>query len=404
MSSDLHKRAALPVPDIRLGGQFNGIRTIAGVIGALCLILCVAGYFFNRAEFFHSYLFAYMYWAGFSVGGLGVVLLNNVVGGKWGVTTRSFFLAAARPMWLIALLFLPFLAGMPEVWPWANQHLVHNNGFLWHRRAYMNPTMFWIRAAIFFAILIWFVQKVLRMADAQDQTGGAHWPKRLGRSSAPVLLAFTFVGTFAYFDWVLSTSVEFYSTIYGALLLIGNVLQTFALTITVLLIASKKDRFGGRINKSLLHDLGNLMFAFTIFWTYLSVSQLIIIWPADLPQEVTWYLVRVKGGWKAVAAIISVIMFAIPFLALLSQARKQTPHRLIKISIWLLVAKAVDMFWVVLPTFRRDGFYVYWTDFAAFLGIGGLWVFLYLGYLAKRPLLPLRDPRVSPVVPEEAVA
>jgi hypothetical protein len=400
MSAD--HRSSLPVPEIRLEAQFSNFRGIAGAVGALCLLLSCAGFFFNRVEFFHSYLFSYLYWVGFTFGGLGIVLLNNVVGGRWGVTTRSFLIAAARTLPAMLLLFIPFFFGMDKIWPWADANRLHNDAFLWHKRHYLNVPFFWIRAAFYFAVFFFLAFRVRRMADQQDATGGASWPVRMRQMSAPGLLVFVFLATFAYIDWVLSADNQFYSTVYGAMLLIGNVLQTFALTIVAVILASKKDRFGGRINSSLLHDLGNLMFAFTIFWTYLSVSQLIIVWPADLPQEIAWYLVRVKGGWKPVAAAISLIMFAIPFLALLSQTRKQQPHRLIRVAVWLLVAKAIDLFWIIEPTFRTNGFYVYWTDITTFLGIGGVWLYLYFGYLRERPLLPLKDPRIMPAMPEVA--
>jgi hypothetical protein len=142
-----------------------------------------------------------------------------------------------------------------------------------------------------------------------------------------------------------------------------------------------------------------MMFAFMIFWTYLSVSQLIIVWPADLPQEIQWYLVRVRGGWRVIASAIALVMFVIPFLALLSQARKRNPKRLIRVAIWILCARAVEMFWIVEPTYRSKGFAVYWTDFAAFIGVGGIWLYVYLGQLRRRPLLPLRDPRVMAPAP-----
>jgi hypothetical protein len=222
---------------------------------------------------------------------------------------------------------------------------------------------------------------------------------RMRQFSAPGLLIFVLTATFAYIDWVLSADVQFYSTVYGAMILIGDVLQTLALTIVVLILASKTDRFGGRINAALLHDLGNMMFAFMIFWTYLSVSQLIIVWPADLPQEIQWYLVRVRGGWRVIASAIALVMFVIPFLALLSQARKRNPKRLIRVAIWILCARAVEMFWIVEPTYRSKGFAVYWTDFAAFIGVGGIWLYVYLGQLRRRPLLPLRDPRVMAPAP-----
>jgi len=186
------------------------------------------------------------------------------------------------------------------------------------------------------------------------------------------------------------------------MLLIGDVLQTFALSIIVLILISRPDRFGGRINAQLLHDLGNLMFAFTIFWTYLSASQLIIVWPADLPQEIGWYLLRTRGFWKVLTWVVGLTMFAIPFLALLSQARKRNPKRLMRVAVWLLCARVIDIFWIVEPTFRNKGFALYWTDFAAFIGVGGIWLYAYLGQLRRRPLLPLHDPRIAQPLPELA--
>jgi len=166
------------------------------------------------------------------------------------------------------------------------------------------------------------------------------------------------------------------------------------LSIIVLILTSREDRFGDRVGSKILHDLGNLMFAFTIFWTYLSASQLIIIWPADLPQEIGYYLLRTQGFWKVLTWALGLSMFAIPFLALLSQQRKRNPKRLIRVAFWILLARLLDVFWVIEPTFRNKGFALYWTDIAAFFGVGGIWLFVYLGQLRRRPLLPLHDPRL----------
>jgi hypothetical protein len=396
-----HGHTAVEVPEIRLGSRAADIERWAMLIGGAGLILSAIGFFVNRASFFQSYLFAFLYWSGFALGGLGILLLNNVVGGKWGVTTRSLLIAAMRTLPLIFIFLLPILLfGLPSLYPWAHPDLVSHNQFLAHRKPYMNIPFFLVRVLIYFAVWLFWGFRALRMADLQDKTGDATLPVRMRQFSAPGLLAFVLTITFAYIDWVLSTDVEFYSTVYGAMIMIGDVLQTFALTIIVLIFASKGDRFGGRINSSLLHDLGNLMFAFTIFWTYLSASQLIIIWPADLPQEIAWYLVRVRGGWTIIAAVVAICMFAIPFLALLSQARKQNPNRLIRVAFWILAARAIDLFWIVEPTFRTHGFALYWTDITTFFGLGGIWVFFYLRQLKRRPLLPLRDPRIMQPLPE----
>jgi len=357
------------------------------------LLLCVAGFFANRAEFFQSYLFAFQYWGGFAFGGLAVLLLNNVVGGKWGVTIRRLLEAKVRTLPVVFVLFLPILLGLPYLYPWAND-TIHLNKVVAHKAPYLNTPFFVIRLFIYFALWIVIGMRVQKMTDRQDETGDPTLVVRLRQFSAPSLLAFVLTATLAFIDWILSTDPEFYSTVFGALILIGDVLQTFALSIIVLILISREDRFGDRIGSKILHDLGNLMFAFTIFWAYLSASQLIIIWPADLPQEIGYYLLRTRGFWKVITWGIGLSMFAIPFLALLSQQRKRNPKRLIRIAMWVLFARALDVFWVVEPTFRNKGFALYWTDIAAFLGVGGIWIFVYLGQLRRRPLLPLNDPRL----------
>jgi hypothetical protein len=382
-------------------------------VGALGLLLCVAGFFQNRTQFFQSYLFAFIYWGGFAIGGLGVLLLNHTVGGRWGVTARRFLEAKMRTLPLILLFFVILLLGLKDLYPWTHSDLVTNNPYLHQRQGYLNIPFFLVRVLVYFGVWLFWGLRVNRMADRQDETGDPTLGERMRAFSAPGLLIFVLTATFAYIDWILSADAQYYSTVYGAMILIGDVLQTFALTLVVMILASRGDRFGGRVNAVVLHDLGNLMFAFTIFWTYLTASQLIITWPANLPQELQWYLDRVHGFWKWFAAVTAVSMFAIPFLALLSQARKQNPQRLMRIAIWLLVARIIDVFWIVIPTFRNaspsallstsHGFTIYWTDFAAFFGIGGIWLYAYLRQLRRRPLLPLRDPRVMTPLPEIAV-
>jgi hypothetical protein len=393
-------RMSAPIPEERLGSRAIRFEKTAGLIGVVGLLLCGVGFFVNRAEFFQSYLFAFIYWGGFTLGGVCVLLMNHVVGGIWGVTTRRLLGGAVRTLPLLILLFIPIVIGIRDIYPWAQPETVKHNDFLLHKQGYLNLPFFLLRTAVYFVIWIFWGFRVYKMADVQDETGDTSLQERMRRFSAPGLLIFVLTASFAYIDWILSADAQYYSTIYGAMILIGDVLQTFALIIIVLVLASGKDRFGGRVNPKVLHDLGNLMFAFTIFWTYLSASQLIITWPANLPQEIEWYLVRVRGGWKALAVIVAFSMFAIPFLALLSQARKRDPIRLMRVAVWILCARAVDIFWIVAPTYRTHGFALYWTDFAAFLGVGGIWTYVYLGQLRRRPLLPLRDPRVAEPMPE----
>ncbi len=406
--------AAVAVPEINLGPKAASIERIAGLIGIAGLFGCVVGYFTDHERFFQSYLFAFLFWAGFAVGGLGILLLNNVVGGKWGVTIRRYNEACARTMPLIAVFFVVILLGVKDIYGWATPANVAANEFLKHRQAYLNFWGFTLRTVVNFAIWLFFIWRLNKWTDEQDHTGDPQIKEKLRKFSAPALLIFVLSVTVAYIDWILSVDNQFYSTVFGGMVLIANVQATFAMSILALILTSTENRFDSRVNAPILHDLGKLLFAFTIFWTYLSASQLIIIWPANLPQEITWYLDRTDGFWKALATFVGLTMFAIPFLALLSQDRKKDPRRLIRVTVWVLVVNAIYFFWLVEPTFRGSsasttlhtspGFNVYWTDFAAFFGIGGIWVYYFIAQLRRRPLLPLKDPRLSPSLPREVIA
>jgi hypothetical protein len=401
--SDRHQLPSIPVPVERLGPKAIAFQRTAGIIGILGLAACVAGYFANPTTFFQSYMFGLIYWAGFALGGLGVLLMHNTVGGRWGVTIRRLLEAEMRTLPLIAVLLIPvFVLGLSILYPWARPDEVAHTPVLQHKQGYLNLPFFAVRAVLYFVIWMFWGLRVSRMADKQDDTGDPTLRERMRAFSAPGVLVFTLTGTFAYIDWLLSADPQFFSTVYGAMLLIGDVLQTFALSIIVLTTVSEKDGFQGRINSKVLHDLGNLMFAFVIFWTYLSASQLIIVWPANLPQELQWYLDRVNGFWQYIAATIAIVMFALPFLLLLSQDRKRNPKRLRRVAYFILCARAVDLFWIVEPTYRRKGFAFYWTDIATFVGIGGIWLYYFIAQLRRRPLLPLQDERIAPPVTEIA--
>ena len=161
-----HHPGTVAVPDIRLGSRFAGVERSAGLAGVIGLLLCVIGFFINRAEFFHSYLFAFFYWGGFTMGGLGILLMNNVVGGKWGVTTRRLLEAKMRTLPVLFLLFLPLLLGIPYLYPWAND-VIHHNKIVQHKAPYLNLPFFLVRVVIYFAIWLFWGFRVRKIQTSR---------------------------------------------------------------------------------------------------------------------------------------------------------------------------------------------------------------------------------------------
>ncbi len=220
---------------------------------------------------------------------------------------------------------------------------------------------------------------------------------------APGLVVFTFVTTFAFIDWVMSLEPHWFSTVYGAMFLIGQVLESFAFTIALVVLLSRRGPLREFVTRQHLHDLGNMMFAFMVLWAYLSFSQFLIIWAGNLPTEIPWYLRRLHHGWGWVAMTLVVFHFAAPFVLLLMRGVKRHADRLLKVCMLMLLIRVVDVFWIVEPAFYGQQIKIHWMDVAAPVGVGGLWLALFFWQLKSRPLVPLRDPRLEGA-PRETVA
>jgi hypothetical protein len=221
--------------------------------------------------------------------------------------------------------------------------------------------------------------------------------------SAPGLVVFVFFTTFSFIDWVMSLEPHWFSTIYGVMFLVGQVLESFAFVIALVILLSKWPPLKEHVTVQHLHDLGNMMFAFMVLWAYLSFSQFLIIWAGNLPDEIPWYLRRLRGGWGWVALTLVLFHFATPFVLLLMRKTKRHAQRLIRICLLMIAIRIVDVYWVVKPAFYGGGFTLYWVDFVAPLAIGGLWLALFFWQLNSRSLVPIRDPRLQGA-PRETVA
>ncbi len=387
-----------------LGPRMDRVQRIALVAGLVGLALCGVGLVVDRAQFFRSYLWAYLYWNGMAIGSLGILLLNHVVGGRWGIVIRRLVEAGTRTFPLMLALVVPILFGMGTLYIWTMPGVLAHDAAIRGKSGYLNIPFFIGRIVLYFAVWIFWSWMLRRRSLEQDQSGDPALVDNMRRIAAPGIVIFVFTATFAFVDLIMSLEPHWFSTIYGAMFLIGQVLETFAFMIAVLILLSKYTPFSSILTIQHFHDLGNLMFAFTVLWAYLSFSQFLIIWAGNLPEEIPWYLRRFSGGWAYVAVFIAVFHFCAPFAIMLFRYVKRNPRLLYFVAIWMAVIRMVDVFWIVEPSFYQEGmplhnqgFSLSWMDLAAPIGIGGIWIAAFIWQLKRFPLLPVNDPRLTEI-------
>ena len=379
--------------------ELADFRRWALVAGAAGVVVSLAGAFASPAQFFHSYLLAYVYWAGLGTGCLGIVMVYHLTGGGWGVSVRRLLEAGAATLPLMALLFVPLLFGLQQIYEWTRADVVAADVALRSKATYLNVPFFIARAAFYYLAWLTLMFLLDRWSRAQDGSGDPRLAVRMRKLSGGGLVLLAFTVTFAAFDWVMSLEPHWFSTIFGMLFLAGQGLGALAFVIAVAyLLASRRPEFARAFAPSVLNDLGNLMLAFVMIWAYLSFSQLLIIWAGNLPEEIPWYLHRIAGGWNVIALALAIFYFAVPFLVLLGRNNKRQHRRLALIAIGVIVARALDLFFLIAPEFYQDHVRLHWLDVAAWAGMGGLWLTIFAWRLGTRPLLALHDPELQPAL------
>jgi hypothetical protein len=379
----------------QLQSQLNRLQKVALIVGVVALALCGIGVALDKAQFFQSYLFGYLFWFGIAVGCFSVVTLHHLVGGGWGFVIQRILEAGSRTLPLMIILFVPLFFGMRELYLWARPEAVAGDKILLQKAPYLNVPFFWIRTAFYFGVWSFFIYLLNKWSHEQDRTGYPLITQKIEKLAGPALAAYVLTMTFAAFDWVMSLEPHWYSTIFGAIFVVGQGLTTLAFAIIGVRLLEKREPISGMIQTKHFHDLGNLMFAFVLLWAYVSFSQFFIIWSGNLPEEITWYMHRLHGGWGVMAMVIVIFHFFIPFVLLLMRKTKQRSKVLVKIAVAMFFMRFVDLFWTVAPNFDHGKFGIHWMDILAPIGIGGIWLAMFISQLKGRALMPLNDPRMA---------
>jgi hypothetical protein len=375
----------------------RGMAVMAAIIGA---IACVLGVIFQRHEFFISYLYAYLFWFGLTMGCFQVTMIHHLTSGRWGGITRRFLEAGMSALPVMAVLFIPIFFGVKTLYPWARPEDLAHEVVLQKRAHYENLTWFIVRSAVFLGLWTWMAVRLRQWSLQQDHTPDLEPTRKMRRLSGIGIVIYPFTGTLVYVDWLLSIEPDWYSTMFPVIVCISQILIAVAFAILALIWAQRGEPWRELTDKMRLRQLGNLLLAFVMFWTYISFGQLLVIYSGNLPAEIHWYLHRIAGDWKLIVAILAAFHFFVPFYALLFRGVTRHLRRLAVIAALVFLTGVVDAFWCVVPTFYPTGIHIDWMDVAALVALGGVWFALFATNLARAPVLPRNDPRLE--IKEEA--
>src|SRR5688572_6491647 len=383
--------------------EIDARRTRALMVGVAGLVVCGIGFFIDRDHFFRSWLIAYLLFLGISLGSMALMMIQHLSGGTWGVFRRVFE-ASSRTVPFMFVLFVPVILGMTSLYVWTHPEHVQADEILRHKSLYLNTGFFIGRAVLYFAI--WSgLSIVLNRLSARQDTGEVSVNPTIQRVSGAGIVLYALTVTFAGIDWIMSINPHWYSTLFGFLIMGGQGLAALAFTIVICTILIKREPLNSLFTPNHFHDLGKLMFAFVMLWAYFNFSQFLLTYAANLVEEIPYMITRLSHGWQYLAIFLLLFHFVVPWLLLLSRQTKRTPERLVVIAVWILFVRYADLFMMVTPEFAASGenlhmlageheshFFVHWLDVAAPLAIGGLWLWMFLTELRKRPMLAVGDP------------
>ena len=368
-----------------------------GIGGA---IACVIGFFINRQEFFRAYLPSWIFWFEIVAGALAVMMLQYVTGGEWGVIIRRPLGAAARTMTVMAILFIPIAIGVHYIYLWADPNVVAHDEVLQHKQRYLNVTAWLIRSAVYFALWILWAWRIRALSLRFYEDRAPETELVRSRWAALGLPMIVLTLTFASIDWMMSLEPKWYSSMYGITFTVSCGLTAFAYVTFLLTQLSKTRAMAGILKPSHFRDLGNLMLAFVMFWAYTGFSQFLLIWYANIKEEVPYYLKREHGTWGFMAVTLILFHFFLPFVMLLMRAIKDRPNTIAMVAVIVLVMRYIHTYWLLGPAWYGDHFYFSWMSVAAFLAIGGIWYWAFVNQLKGQTIIPIHETWVEEAIRE----
>ena len=369
-------------------------------VGAAGLALCALGSIggsesaaAHHKQFFTSYLFAWIFWLGVSLGSLGIIMMHHLLGGGWGLLIRRFGEAAALVVPLMAVLFIPIILGVYYLYPWADDAAVANDPVLQHKVPWLNFGFWTIRAVVYFALWTALALLLRTTPLARPGVNAGLFFARVRRVSAVGIVIYFITMSFGGVDWIMAREAQWYSTVFGFILCVGQAVSAACLLIVMLWLVHDEPPFKQIVQPNYLNDLGNVLMTFVILWAYLSFAQFLVIWLGNVQREITWYLHRTEGGWRSVGTVLILFHFLVPFIILLQRPLKRKAGRLAVIAAGIFFVHIIDeLYWVTATGYPRNPsaltwLYIQGMNLVAFVGIGGLWIAAFLWILGRAPLI-----------------
>jgi len=372
------------------------------IFGVICAVIAAAVSIHSPAEFFRGYLMGFMWCLGIALGSMALVMMGHLSGGNWFMLSRRIMEAATRTLPLLVLLFIPIALNLKTIYTWASADAatLAKDSVLAAKHGYLNPSGWQVRAVIYFALWLLFAWKLNSGSLQQDTDASPAVWQKLKAWSAPGILIYALTLTLASVDWMMSLDPHWYSTISGFMVRAGQLLSTFAFCTVMLVWLAKDDVINEVLHADRLHDMGKLMLAMTMVWAYFEFSQWLIIWNGNLPEEITWYLARIRGTWGAVALGLVFLQFALPFALLLSRDLKRDRNKLFPLAILVMAMRLVDLFWLIapnpMPGHEHEAVQLSLHPAYIFtpLAIMGIWLAAFARNLSRQPLLVRNDPQL----------
>ena len=369
--------------------RLTGIGAALGVVG-LGAALALAG---GTQQFYFSWLVAYLYFLSIALGGLFFVLVLTVTRAAWGVALRRVVENVMATLPIFAVLFVPIWIGRHELYEWTRPEVVARSPLLQGKSPFLNESFFFIRAVFYLTSWSALATYFSTQSQKQDETGDERISARL-RGLAPVgIILFALTSTFAAVDWMMSLEPAWSSTMIGVYFFSGSVIAIFSFTLLVIHFAYAQGALRGVVTVEHLHDIGKLLFGFTVFWSYIAFSQYFLIWYANIPEETIYYMKRQVGSWQSAGMLLAGGHFLVPFFFLMPRAVKRSSGLLVTAAVWQLMMHFLDLHWCVMPVLHHDGVHLGATDVAAFCAVGGVFLSALGVISSRRALVPLRDPR-----------